>query len=249
MTGKMFVRVLIVVAVSVSIPAAAANAQTAFAATFQTGVMKTDVGPVEGVQTFPLLDYGVAYTYAGAQGETLGFGIGAGGSMRMFRVELVDGREVGFGAADAPFSVNLFGNVTLRVKNVSGGFVFETRRLSVGAIDHENGFFTDFGDYRNVFGYGFTLRGDIHRSALQVEYMKHSGGQMETAHTRENGEYVEGGRTIRLTFAQFFSTTFGVKVEWSDSRIGAERTGPNLFGDFDHRSRSIVAGIILAIVG
>lgn len=249
MPRKTLVRLVTVAAAFACVSTAPAEAQTAFAATFQTGVMKTDVGPVAGVQTFPLVDYGVAYTYAGAQGNTFGFGIGAGGSMRMFRVELVDGREVGFGAADAPFSVNLSGNVTLRVKNVSGGFVFETRRLSVGAIDHENGFFTDFGDYRNVFGYGFTMRGDIHLSALQLEYMKHSGGQMETAHTRGNGEYVEGGRTIRLTFAQFFSTTFGVKVEWSDSQIRADRTGPNVFGDFDHRSRAIVAGIILAIVG
>lgn len=212
------------------------RAQAEGGAIFVAGVVVTDVGEDKG-------------------NPDLMYGLGLGGSYGFFRdasLQLVIGGDLlvhGF-ALDVPGrierSAGVFDQsdllldqfVGLQIRRVMVGGYFEQRRIDRGTPLGNIGF--------PASGTGVIGRVwlDAHqRAQARVTYATFSRGELQLQGT-DVVSMIESGSSLRLSVRAAFGARWGLRGEFVETKIEFQPVAPT-FGLFDHRQRSMSAGLVL----
>ena len=223
----------------------ASEAQTGGAFSIATGFATTDVGPDKGETTFPVIDFGAGYTYGGLQGENVGFSLGFGFFFDTHPIKLQSGRET---KVFNVFEGGINGTVNLRVKNISGGLLMDLRRIERGYNEEAD---VDLGELNQLVGFGFGLRGDVERTAVQFNWLNYAedDGVVDMDASFAETAPLDKGRLWRVTVAHFLTNNTAVKFDYTDKSFTFDRVGINSSGAFDHKGRLVTFGILWAFAG
>jgi len=204
---------------------------------YEVGGAMTDVGPYEGGGTMAY-GFGAGVTQSFFSTNRIGLVVGADVLVRAFGVSLPGRVENGVGVFDQSDLV-LDEIVAVRLRRVLAGLYLEQRRIDRGTSLGTINFPT------SAIGFLVDLPiGDDSRSGVRVSYARYRSGSFRLQGSAVEPE-INSGRSIRVSGRYFFSTRWGVQVEYADVEIVLDDLPPT-FTFFDHRQKTLGLGVLLS---
>ena len=209
-----------------------ALAQLAGFALYEVGAATTDLGSEEGTSKL-VYGFGAGASYGFMPEKDLGIVVGADLVVRGFGMEIPDRLEVGvFDQTDV--WIDEF--VALRFRRVLAGVYFEQRRIG-----------RDRAGTIGVPASGVGLLVEL--SAGQRTTARVSYASFQSGHLRVDGVDAEpeltSGRSVRVSLTYRFTNRWSARGEYAYTSMEFESL-PLTLSFFDHRQRSVTAGIVLA---
>ncbi len=210
-----------------------ALAQLAGFALYEVGAATTDLGSEEGTSKL-VYGFGAGASYGFMPEKDLGIVVGADLVVRGFGMEIPDRLEVGvFDQTDV--WIDEF--VALRFRRVLAGVYFEQRRIG-----------RDRAGTIGVPASGVGLLVEL--SAGQRTTARVSYASFQSGHLRVDGVDAEpeltSGRSVRVSLTYRFTNRWSARGEYAYTSMEFESL-PLTLSFFDHRQRSVMAGIVLAV--
>ena len=197
------------------------------------GAATTDLGSEEGTSKL-VYGFGAGASYGFMPEKDLGIVVGADLVVRGFGMEIPDRLEVGvFDQTDV--WIDEF--VALRFRRVLAGVYFEQRRIG-----------RDRAGTIGVPASGVGLLVEL--SAGQRTTARVSYASFQSGHLRVDGVDAEpeltSGRSVRVSLTYRFTNRWSARGEYAYTSMEFESL-PLTLSFFDHRQRSVMAGIVLAV--
>ena len=212
-----------------------ALAQLAGFALYEVGSATTDLGSEEGTSKL-VYGFGAGASYGFMPERDLGIVVGADLVVRGFGMEIPDRLELNVGVFNqTDLWIDEF--VALRFRRVLAGVYFEQRRIG-----------RDRAGTIGVPASGVGLLVEL--SAGQRTTARVSYASFQSGHLRVDGVDAEpeltSGRSVRVSLTYRFTNRWSARGEYAYTSMEFESL-PLTLSFFDHRQRSVMAGIVLAV--
>ena len=210
-----------------------ALAQFAGFALYEVGAATTDLGSEEGTSKL-VYGFGAGASYGFMPEKDLGIVVGADLVVRGFGMEIPDRLELDVGVFNQT-DVWIDEFVALRFRRVLAGVYFEQRRIG-----------RDRAGTIGVPASGVGLLVEL--SAGQRTTARISYASFQSGHLRVDGVDAEpeltSGRSVRVSLTYRFTNRWSARGEYAYTSMEFESL-PLTLSFFDHRQRSVTAGIVL----
>ena len=203
-------------------------------AVYEVGAATTDLGSEEGTSKL-VYGFGAGASYGFMPEKDLGIVVGADLVVRGFGMEIPDRLELDVGVFNQT-DVWIDEFVALRFRRVLAGVYFEQRRIG-----------RDRAGTIGVPASGVGLLVEL--SAGQRTTARISYASFQSGHLRVDGVDAEpeltSGRSVRVSLTYRFTNRWSARGEYAYTSMEFESL-PLTLSFFDHRQRSVTAGIVLA---
>ena len=218
---------------SVLLASTPALAQFAGFALYEVGAATTDLGSEEGTSKL-VYGFGAGASYGFMPERDLGIVVGADLVVRGFGMEIPDRLELNVGVFNqTDLWIDEF--VALRFRRVLAGVYFEQRRIGrdrAGTI----------GVPASGVGLLVELQGG-QRTTARISYASFPSGQLRVDGVDAEPE-LTSGRSVRVSLTYRFTNRWSARGEYAYTNMEFESL-PITLSFFDHRQRSVTAGVVL----
>ena len=210
-----------------------ALAQFAGFALYEVGAATTDLGSEEGTSKL-VYGFGAGASYGFMPEKDLGIVVGADLVVRGFGIEIPDRLELDVGVFNQT-DVWIDEFVALRFRRVLAGVYFEQRRIG-----------RDRAGTIGVPASGVGLLVELsagQRTTARISYAGFQSGHLQVDGVDAEPE-LTSGRSVRVSLTYRFTNRWSARGEYAYTSMEFESL-PLTLSFFDHRQRSVTAGIVL----